>query len=506
MPPLTPQQQAVLDWAATPTHRHANVTAVAGSGKTTTLVALVRDIAKREPNTRIAFLAFNKSVAAEIASRVSGLSQVTASTFHALGMRLLGRALPTLRVEERKVAQWLDQQPGAVAMDVREFVLRTVSIAKQRLLDAADKPTWVNMVQHYALDECLEVPTDAKVSYALDIALDALRASQQLTESGVIDFDDMLYEVVRRGLRGVQFHWVLVDEAQDTNPARRELARMLLAEGGRLVSVGDPYQAIYGFTGADNDALAQLTRALSSTELPLTVSFRCPQRVVEEAQRYVPHIQSAPGAPVGLVERTTFPAFLRDISRPHDPPLGPTRAILCRYTRPLVSLAFTLLSAGVGCRIEGRDVASSLKTLARRWKRVRSVSALRRQLAAYEEQEVQRLERAGRTQQAQAVRDRVGTLCAVCDGLPDDAPVAEVSARLDALFGDTQPGEVPKVVTLSTVHKAKGREWPTVYLLGENVYMPSPYATQAWEQEQERNLLYVAITRAQQALVYVDLE
>jgi ATP-dependent exoDNAse (exonuclease V) beta subunit len=58
-------------------------------------------------------------------------------------------------------------------------------------------------------------------------------------------------------------------------------------------------------------------------------------------------------------------------------------------------------------------------------------------------------------------------------------------------------------VTLSTIHKAKGREWPKVFLLGRNRYMPSKYATQDWQLDQEKNLIYVAVTRAQEELIEV---
>jgi superfamily I DNA/RNA helicase len=72
------------------------------------------------------------------------------------------------------------------------------------------------------------------------------------------------------------------------------------------------------------------------------------------------------------------------------------------------------------------------------------------------------------------------------------------------MFGDNL-GSTSHLVILSSIHKAKGLEWPRVYILGRKQLMPSPYARQAWAQEQEKNLAYVAITRAQSILIDVNM-
>ena len=60
-------------------------------------------------------------------------------------------------------------------------------------------------------------------------------------------------------------------------------------------------------------------------------------------------------------------------------------------------------------------------------------------------------------------------------------------------------------VELTTVHKSKGLEWDTVYILGRDKLMPSMKATKDWQIQQEKNLIYVAITRAQKTLIDVEL-
>jgi len=77
-----------------------------------------------------------------------------------------------------------------------------------------------------------------------------------------------------------------------------------------------------------------------------------------------------------------------------------------------------------------------------------------------------------------------------------------LAANIDALFSDNRDGSV---LTLATVHKSKGLEWDRVFILDPKL-MPSKYARQQWQLDQETNIHYVAITRARQELYYIDSE
>ena len=71
------------------------------------------------------------------------------------------------------------------------------------------------------------------------------------------------------------------------------------------------------------------------------------------------------------------------------------------------------------------------------------------------------------------------------------------------MFTDAANGESRGRVTLSTIHKVKGLEFPTVFLLDWHL-LPSRFAKAAWQRTQEKNLQYVAITRAMERLVYIN--
>jgi len=75
-----------------------------------------------------------------------------------------------------------------------------------------------------------------------------------------------------------------------------------------------------------------------------------------------------------------------------------------------------------------------------------------------------------------------------------------VRAFINDLFDDNVKG----VLTLATYHRSKGREWPRVMLIEHATRCPTPYAKQEWQLRQEDNLAYVAITRAQRELLFVN--
>ena len=107
--------------------------------------------------------------------------------------------------------------------------------------------TWLDMAEHFNVEEDLVGKTT--IEEVIDYARKVLLLSNKRTNS--IDFDDMIYLPLLLNMPLPQYDNVLIDEAQDINATRRELAFRSVKPGGRLIAVGDPNQAIYAFTGAD---------------------------------------------------------------------------------------------------------------------------------------------------------------------------------------------------------------------------------------------------------------
>lgn len=476
----------------------AFIEAVAGAGKTTTLIGLCTKL-----KGTIAFAAYNKKIAQEITGKLAEIAEdpkvtpevlerinaVESGTFHSFGFKAWRKVAKNVKVEDDKVSDILKGM--GVELGLISFISKLVSLAKNNALTPdADRAEYQNIIDHHDMMEDLENQDD--VDYCIDTAIKALVESRR-TAYEVIDFDDMIYMPATTQCRMWQYDNVLVDEAQDTNKARRLLARKMLKRGGRAFFVGDRHQAIYGFTGADNDAIDQIVREFNCTMLPLTVTYRCPKAVVNLARTIVSHIEAAPEAPEGEV--TTIDEA--DMLRATD--LTAEDAILCRKTAPLVEAAFSFIRRGIACHVEGREIGQQLIKLLDRWKKVKTIDTLRTKLEDYKTKQVKKFLDKGKEQQAEMIADKIDTLLVLLDGCDT---LECVRAKITKLFTDEE-GNSKKTLTLSTVHKAKGREWNRVFVYGYDVWMPSKYARQQWQLEQESNLIYVAYTRSQNKLVLV---
>lgn len=520
-PPFTlnPQQQAGVDFALGDS-RSFNVIARAGTGKTSFLVKLLEYL-----EGDVTFMAYNKSAANEIQERVSKNQgriscRVKCSTVHAAGFsawkftnrgKLLGRDA----VNDYKVRNILDSLAEGNELYVKygSVLRKWVSLAKQSgfgvqgMSPIEDESAWLDLVDYYSLDD--DMPDDGEMSpeHLVPYAVGVYRRSLDQCRE-VVDFDDMLLAPLYYGARFFPCDWVLLDEAQDTNRVRREIAiRMLKPHTGRLIAVGDDRQAIYGFTGADSDAMDRIKGRLGSAVLPLTVTYRCPKAVVALAQQWVPDIQAHESAPEGIVRSVRLePLAVGESSTVRcfwdDQPFTHTDAVLCRNTKPLVELAYAMLRKRIPCRIEGRDIGQSMITLCRKWK-VTMLDGLTTRLTEYRRREVANLMAKKREQKAAEVEDKVDTLLVLIDAVRLDGKnrVQDLIDLINSMFGDLSIGEQPRCITLSTIHKAKGREWDRVFILGRNRYMPSKWAKRDWEKRQEENLMYVAMTRAKRELV-----
>lgn len=502
---LSPQQAYFLDWVSNSTGSCV-LEAVAGAGKTTTLLEAVE-----RTGGNVAIMAYNKKIADEISAKLAargiGWQQAQAGTVHSFGFKAYRKAFPQVRVDGNKVSTLIvDAMGGKTApmhalYAVRSDIEQLVSLAKQRALgvigSVANAKLWHDIVDHFDLFSADDEEAPAvDMSKVIAFAQDILRASIEQTD--VIDFDDMVYQPLARRVRFFRYSWVFVDEAQDTNPARRALVRAMLAPGGRVVAVGDRAQAIYGFTGADADSLDLIAADFGAVRLPLTTTYRCPKAVVAFAKRWVSHIQAAESAPEGSVSQITLSElFTRNDLNGHS-------AILCRNTKPLVALAFQLIRQGIACKVEGRDIGNGLVKLATKWKRVRTLHGLEQALAGWQDREITKALARKRETAAQAIEDQCETLRVIIDACraAQEDSVDAVVYRIKRLFADDIDGGM---LTLSTIHKSKGREWNTVYWLDRANTLPSPYARQAWQVQQEHNLCYVAATRAMTSLVEVTV-
>lgn len=459
------------------------MTAVAGAGKSTTAVQAAR-VAKG----RVGFVAFNKHITEELQQKLGTAAQ--ACTLHALGFAAVRKRYPDTQVDGGKLVKLAKAIAPAARYEDSMAAQQLARLCKYTLADESDASALNALVEHYGIDLTLDFRGKTPI-YELAAQLVERSAADLRT----IDYDDMVWIPVRGQLPVDQFDLLMVDECQDLNRCQQTLALMAAGQG-RLCLIGDPRQAIYGFTGADCDAIPHLGKHLAGLErrcadLPLTVTFRCPLSHVEMVQRIVPEIQARDDAPDGVI-RTAASKEIREQVAAGDLVIG-------RKNAPLVGMTLRLILAGVKATMRGRDVGKGMATLVARL-RPSDVKDLIKKLAEYKDREEQRLvSRDAPASAFESLEDRV-------DCLSQAATQCETLDALDRFLQDmfddkTNPGEA---VVLSSVHRAKGLEADRVFVLDPASLPLIRRDSKDWERQQEKNLCYVACTRAKHELVFQD--
>jgi superfamily I DNA/RNA helicase len=484
----SPYQQAILAFAADSTKGNLVVKAGAGSGKTTTLV----ELAKVLQGSHIA-LAFNKPIQLEMEAR--GLN---ARTFHSLCYSIVLRTygLNKSDVKSDKVRAHIYE--NFAEEDVKRyasFVARLVSLGKNAgvgvLIEDSPK-VWGDLADHHDLKlEHVQADWDR----ALELAHEVLVWNNA---ARVIDFDDMLYRVIRDGIALPKYDNVIVDEGQDTNAIQIAIIRLLMKDGtevkvfgitnvSRLFVFGDDSQAIYGFRGADSEALNNIVTAFNATVLPLTVSYRCAKNIVQFASQYGT-IEAVPNAIDGTVRKTTLDKAIIDMQAQD--------LVLSRCTAPVLQAAYQLLKAGKPAFVMGRDIGEGLVALVNKMK-AKGVDALVEKLNEYTAREMATALEKGQNSKAESIQDKTDCLLFLIDELSEnDRSVPGLIRIIERLFS-----EKSEAVVLATIHRSKGLESPRVFWL--NYDYSSKWAKKDWQIQQETNLRYVAASRAKQELVLI---
>lgn len=507
---------------------HIALRARAGTGKTSTLLEGVDDLVEAFPHAEIQCLMFNKANADETKGKLTkrghtNWKKVSATTIHSAGYGLVRFAFDNPTVDDKKVWKIVDRLSISTNEEQNVYaqygtqIVNLVGLAKGEGFgffpdrQIGDTHAWYEIADHYDVNGFDKTDDgDAVVEAAQYVYRESLH------DTKTIDYDDMILFPLVKNLR-VKFgkDYIFGDEWQDTSRAKQALAMKFLKPGGKFIIIGDDRQAIYGFAGADSDALNNQIRQLGAKIMPLSITWRCPKAVVKLAQGLVPDYEAAPEAPEGEVRQVAAMALRKETDdngvevdvaySPVDEELTnlrPTDAVLCRNMAPLVTIAYQLIRAGKPCKVEGRAIGQGLIALVNRWK-AKTIDALINKLGVYQQKEQQKAMSKNNERKAEEVADKVGTILEICDALIKDGKtaVSDVVDFIDRLFADEATG----VTILATYHRSKGREWPRVFLWEHHSRCPSKFARQDWQVEQEHNLAYVAFTRSQRELIFLGV-
>jgi superfamily I DNA/RNA helicase len=510
-------QLAIFHWFKTgeigdDVYQHLIVRARAGTGKTWTILRALT----MAPEKRILVLAFMRRIMEEMKSKLQDMDGTAdVRTANSLGYRAIIRQLGRIPVLEGKAKfsredAVADVVSAGTPYGTKRLVAKMFTKARELQPVGATVPSLVQLAYDFDFvpppDSSLSVPMLAR------LVLNALEhALKPHTFEGGIDHADQIFLPLAMKLLTPEYDLVIGDEAQDFNGPQLDIMLQSVTPYGRIVLVGDDRQGIFAFRGADTTSLDRLKTKLGAAELPLSITYRCPQKVVEIAKKYVPDYECGPSNPAGIVSTVSDEdELLRSVSRGDF--------VLSRRNAPLARLALHCLRAGKPAKIQGRDIGNGLKALVRQLAKgdaAHSIPAFLRRLGYYEDQQRTRFIAAGHEESIENLTDK----CATLRWLAEDATgVPALTDRIDNLFTDEPGGSV----IFSTVHKAKGLETNRVFILESTFGIPIPcecghrhrggkgcmrcecstYTMNRKQQLEEQNIKYVAITRAKKELTW----
>ena len=512
-------QQGIYDFITTG-QGNAVVSAVAGSGKTTTLINALHLIPKE---LNVLFLAFNKSIAKELAERVpKSATNIEVRTLHAYGYINLLKSHKS-EIDNNKYKKLL-QDIIAYSINLDMESLKKYNFKKEmKMVDdflfedsekelIEDKIAYYNRVQKLCdlgrlnlidlknQDEGIDQLKEISEKHNVEIINGECYRAWLLINIGAsyldkADFTDMVFLPNHLNLQTTKYDIVFIDECQDLNACQRELMKKALKpETGRFIAVGDSSQAIYGFAGSDSDSFQKLIDIPNTITLPLSVCYRCGSDIINYVQKLMPTIEASPSAKKGLID---WDFSYKNIVKGD--------MILCRNTMPLVALCMIYLKQGIKAFVMGTDISASLITMIESCRRKTEEFSCENIFARiYKEKNklVKNIMNKEKCSESEAKEnsvvisftDKISTLETLSNGcLTGD----ELIIKLKVIFSDDSDG-----ICLSTIHKSKGLEADRVFIIHEDL-MPSKHAKKDWEKLQEKNLMYVAYTRAKSVLGFV---
>jgi len=561
---LTPQQQAAIQHVCGTT-KNCVVAASAGSGKTTWAVHLCDAIGKARPDASILFLAFQSDVKKALEAKIP-TDAADVRTCHGCGYGFPART-SKVRLAQKGYSiaaepKWGDNNPlkrlhldmGADAEHLIKFftarvgddkpakkadvaqLCKLLSLAKNLLAglvpvyngrDLVKVEKDPASVRKIADDWGMEFSEYTSINDAAEHVLAAMEWSRNSpanvtvqvrqgnyvkgkpstyapTELRAINCDDQLWLPLINGWNLPLYDVVIVDEAQDLSPARLAIVRLSLKPGGQLIAVGDEFQAIFGFAGADCQSLGKLIEEFDCDILPMTWTQRCARLIVAEARKVDERltIEARPDAVDGTVDSVEAKTLFEHV-KPGD-------AIISRTNAPLISLFFQLARRNLRVVMLGKDYGAMLAHRIKGFQQAAERDGVEfdgHALLAYNRAwYASRLESLGEGKASQKERafDEASAIKAMTLdlNLNDSACGKLVIDRCYSMFSNDHEGRGADCITLASTHKFKGDERTRVFCLSETYCKVSDKQTKD-EQQQEKNLLYVAITRAKQHLSYV---
>jgi superfamily I DNA/RNA helicase len=443
---FTDEQLAVIDSTA----NSIMVNSVAGSGKSSTLLAIAHQY--QRPYTGL-YLAFNKDIVSDIQPKLP--SNWECKTFHSVGLSITKKHLPKSKVSMYKMKKL------------------KIKISDQKMIDFHMSTANPNTEKGWA-------ETGKKFEVEIEDTSDIINQYKRVIEkTDEISFGDMINYPIMNQWKSKHYDVLVIDESQDISSSQLELIKLIPHD--RIVFVGDKHQQIYQWRSADPMIYDKIDDQFKPIYYNITQSFRCPDLILNEARKYVPYIWS--DIEGGFV------------SKPRSLDLRSTEDecfILSRVNARLIRTARELIKNEIPFSINKQIVRSLTNEINKASRGCGKLDKLKMNL---EKQKRKSVEIARKNNWN--IESRTARFEALFAVIEKAKTIHDVKYFLNNLTYHSNSSSKRK---LSTIHASKGLESKNVYLLDEglcNSFIEKKEKNYDFNGVQEElNILYVAVTRS----------
>lgn len=528
--------------------RNGKIFITGNSGKTFMLLELSKYI-----NTYSVFIAFNKSIQEELKTKIDNPKFKT-YTFNGLGYQIminnweeeqkkLKENNPLYSIKNLTLDTFKSSEIASLVCADKKDILKLYflgstdedgndneeqqymtflsdlshlfDLCRQRMVNFSDEDAIYETVEFYELfSSLMDIPTEIP-----DLLNKMLEMDIEWATEGKIDFIDQLYVTYFRVMQKQwkvpywnQFENVCLDEAQDLSRLQQLFISLIKRPKGRVIGVGDFFQSVYSFAGADCHSVDTLKRLYQMKEYQLPINYRCPQKHLRYVNReFEIPIQPRPDAPEGIMKQIEY-ENLHSFVEKGD-------CIISRKNADLCSAALMLLEHDKSVYIRDEKLVDKL---------ISKIMSFKNSINSLEDMDnhINNL----RTEQQEAIAKRTEKL--IEKGIVDNEQVENTTfsdSAIDLLdcveillknyrsksnsrndFSSfvnyvrqmLNTKEKRGAIELTSIHQAKGKEWDRVFILNDaRVFYE--YAKTPDQIQQEKNLSYVAVTRSKDTLYLV---
>lgn len=489
------EQEDIFEFAAKGTFNMI-VQAVAGAGKTTTLVECANRV---KPEKKILLLAHNRSTRDTLRERIGEKENVRVFTLHGLAWRLYTEHFEDKpEIDDDKYRKYVNSNMDTIATDI----YRCLNIP-QKLMYKANVFELINMARNNLKQSEKEIRRMATKKYGMTLLADECHFVANVLNWGMnnretVDYLDLLWLPSQLGYFTKRYvaDIIMLDEAQDASIAQQDIIKRCFKRETRLFAFGDDDQTINSWCGSDTDSFAHLKDANEfrrpAVEFPLTTNYRCGKNIIEYAKQYTEKdIKARDDAEDGVIV--------------HDAELYQVKdgdMILCRNTSPLMQVYRKGVALGKRMYFRGEELGKNLikaadcaygdtiEEIIESMKK-RLIATWQFQAKAMNVTEIE----AAHDPSVVSLLDTIKTM----ESLP---PTVVTRKDLEKFIKDVFSDEGRDGIQLSTIHRAKGLEADNVFIICPSL-IPSRLARLDWQLIEERHLQYVMCTRPKHSLNFI---